>query len=410
MTYWCNAVVSKFVDKWYTGVITIDDIPESKKEVKIKSPDRLVEDEIIWGWELIHGKQKLFLPDTMKINGVDENTLEMLPIKINEVEEFSFEKVVYVRATSISTFRIKPELCIKPEELFEAFCDIKHSSPDEYKTLAVIGLGNLIYRFNWRIASCAGFGKDGLFDTLGYLIDGSHLYVPNSPSKLMRKCHESYSVQFNEWMNKTKTKKLEFEEFFKDAGARKMYIENPSHSSKAYGTLDRYDISKLSLGIIYNEYKYYVESNTGKRPNDFFDFVYDHATLTRFFPLLLNKGQINAGQFEMTDNEAEELFNKYEKFFIKVVKTINYLIQNPDEQLKNKLSWTWKNNKFSTIEDQRVKYNLVNIHKACKLFAHNEEEYNKLADNVWNSYVRYLKQLNYSDVQEPSTTQTTLNL
>lgn len=387
---WSNTVVSKFVEKWYTGVIRISDIPENKKQVKIKSTCAEVPDEIIQGWEMPYGKQKLFLPD--KIDG--ECTLEMLPIKISETEEFAFEKVVYLRATKIKTFRIKPELCLKSEELFDAFNELKHESPDEYKILAVLALGGLIYRFNWRLASCAGFGKDGLFDTLGYLIEGSHLYVPNSPSKLMKKCHEAHQVTFNEWMNKSRPKKLEFEEFFKNAGARKTDIENPSHASKAFGTLEKYDIKKLSLGIIYNEFKYYSD-NLPERRKDFFDFVYDHATLTRFFPLLLNQGQIDTTQFELSDEESQALFDENEEFFIKVIKTVKYMIENPDEVIKDKLTWTWRNSRWHCIKDQREKFNLINIHKACKLFSKTEKEYNKLADDIWNAHKGYLSELEY---------------
>ena len=386
-------VIKKFTDRWYSNIITINDIPDTKKSVKFKSDK---EEAQIHGWVInVSGyKCQIFVPETLFVDGVETNTLDLLPIKISNTEEFTFENNRYARVNSIKTFRIKPELIIQPEDIFQDFCDINHSSPDEYKTLVAIALGSLVYRINWRISSCAGFGKDGIFESLQSLMQNYSFYSPESTSKLLKGMHESNCCIINEFMDLKKSTKEEFARTLKVIGDRSITVKNPSHATKAFGTLDSYDISKCSFGVVYNELSYYMDS--GRDYRQFFDFIYDHAIKTRYFPLLLNQGQIDTMQFSLSESKVQELFESNEKHFINIVKSLKWLIENPDECLKGKLNWLWYKDKLSTIKDQRVKINMINILKSCKLFAKTEQEYNNLADGVWSSYIRYIKALEIS--------------
>jgi len=394
-------VINEFTERWFKGIIGLNEIPETKKSVKFKSDK---EEAQIHGWIInVNGyKSQIFLPETLILNNEEVDTLDLLPIKISNTEEFTFENNRYAKVTEIKTFRIKPELIVQPEDIFKDFCNIKHSSPEEYKTLAVIALGSLIYRINWRISSCAGFGKDGIFETISALLQDYRFYSPESTSKLLRGMHESHCSIINEFMDLKKSTKLEFARILKVIGDRSIKVENPNHATKAFGTLPEYDISKCSFGVVYNELKYYQDLG-GSRTQQFFDFIYDHAIRSRYFPLLLNQGQIDTMQFNLSKSEVKDLFESNEKHFIHIIKSLKWLIENPDEGLKNKGTWLWKNDKLSSIKDNRVKMNLINILKSCKLFTSNENEYNSLADGVWNAYVRYLKALEYEEIDEQKT-------
>lgn len=388
---WSNKIVPMFAEKWYTGVIGIDKIPDKKVNIKIKSDNKNVEDITIRGWVIKLPTQEAFLPDTLN----NQNTLDLLPIKIENTREEDYDKNTYKLITGISTFKVKPEKILSFEEIFDLFKDIKHTNPEDYITYLIILLTQIPLKYNWRMATTGGFGKTNTYNQISSLLPNNKLIKLKSESKIMKESHEKTSLIIDEFTDVSTPVKRELDSFFKITGDGANKIVNPSHGSKAYGTLDEYDISKISYGLFYNTYKDAEEKGLG---TVYFDNIYDFPTCQRYFPMYLD-GELIAGQFDVSLKEIKQFYEQYEKTYLAFIKSMYYYVENPEEMDLGKEHWVWNDNKVEKLSAERLKGSLRQILIGVKACSKTEKEFQKRCDNIWNSYKRYLDSLDYEEIK-----------
>lgn len=382
---WTNVLTSKFQSKYYSGVITIDNIPDNKEEVTYEVDDFK---EKIKGWKIPYGKQKLFLPD--EIDGKD--VLELLPIKITETEEFTYKNDALLRAKKVLTFRIAPENQMSVRDIVDTLAEIDHSELDEYKLFSLLVVGSYIRKFNWRIASTAGFGKNCLADNLKRLCRDVQCYQPKSAPKLKKECDGRSLVIANEFMELSKQNKLELEDFFRYVGDNNPELENSSLGSSAFGTKEKYTTDNLSVGVIYNLLDYYRPPMISKdRSDEFFDKLYTLATKERYLPLLFDRGEINSGQFKVKDEEEE--YQENEPIYLAIVKSLRYHQNNFEESIQGKEKWIWNNERVIGNRQNRLNTHLQSFIEFIRAYSKSEQEFNVLADKVWEHYKAYQSQL-----------------
>lgn len=394
MNKWSKDLVKRFEDKWYSGLITIDHIPDNKVAIKIKSPDKSVKDGSVWGWAINQRYQKLFLPDTLEVNGEQISTLDMLPIKITKTYELEDEKTVYNVVSGITEFKITPAKIYTMEEILGLFLDIKHSNHKDYTSYLIVMLTQIILKYNWRIASTGGFGKSGLFKEVCNLLPDNTLMKLKTESKVMKEAHKKTSLVFDEFTDVKESVKRELDSFFKISGDGANKIKNPAHGSSAYGTLDEYDTTFTSYGFFYNTFEDAKEKGLA---HQYFDSIYDFPTRQRYFPLLL-EGEIRGGQFEIPLKLQQQEFEKNERIYINFIKSMLYYQQNPEEL--DEKDWVWKQDKLETLNAERLKTNLNKILIGVKACSKSEEEFQERCNNIWNSYKNYLNSLKLDPAHE----------
>jgi len=393
MSKWANTIINKFEEKYYNGLITINHIPDNKEEVTFKEDTGMEDDKgkpivvshKIWGWKLPYKQQKMFIPD--KIG--DRDTLDLLPIKITETEEFSYKNEVLLRVLNAQTFRIKPDLLMTMEEMFDDLIQIKHSSPKDYQVFIALILSQIPLKFNWRLATVGGFGKTNTYKQICTLLPSNMIIKLKSESKLMKESHERTSLVIEEFTDVRRQVKVDTEDFFKITADGSSKIINPAHKSAAFQTLDEYDISKISYGFFYNTYYDALKKNRG---DEYFDFVYDFPTRQRFFPLYL-EGELDGSQFDVPLQDIQRLYDENEGFYLKFIKSMLYYIENPSELIKGKENWVWKNNRVSLLNADRLKTSLNKFLIGMKACSKTEKDFNNLADEVWVRYKLYSEQL-----------------
>ena len=399
---WHKDLVTKFSDKWYSGVYTVHDIPSKKKEVKIKSEDKSIPDELLPGWVLQGQTQEIFLPDRLN----DQDTLNLLPIKILDSDEFSFETVRYSRPQRISTFRIKPEKILTFEQIFELF-EFEHTNPDDYWTYLMIMLTQIPLKYNYRLSTTGGFGKTNLYKQICELLPENTVITLKSESKIMKESHKKTSLVIDEFTDVNKNIKRSMDSFFKITGDGTNKIKNPAHGTKSYGTLDEYDISRTSYGFFYNTLE---DARSKGLADQYFDNIYDFPTCQRYFPMLLS-GELKGEQFRINLKDTQQAYDGYEKSYLAFVKSMYYYIENPEELEAGKEDWVWVQSgvdKIQSLKAERIKTNLRTIIIGVKACCKTEPEFNKRCDNIWKSYTRYLNQLKLDkehEVHKPIKTQ-----
>ncbi len=393
MSRFTNKVVNKFAEKYYTGLITVNHIPDNKEEVTHKEYTGVLDEkgkEIvvshkIWGWKLPYKQQKMFIPD--KIG--DNNTLDLLPIKVTDTEEFSYKNEVLLRVLNAQTFRIRPELQMPMEEMYQELSKIKHSSPMDFKVYCALMLTQIPLKFNWRLATTGGFGKTNTYKQICTLLPNNLIMKVKSESKLMKESHQRTSLVIEEFTDLHKQTKIDIEDFFKIHADGSDKITNPAHKSAVFKTLDEYDIGQLSYGFFYNTVK---DAQDKGRGDEYFDNIYDFPTRQRFFPMLL-EGEINGMQFKVDITQTQRLYDDNESFYLRFVKSMLYYIENPTELVKGKEHWKWKNDKTEFLQADRLKTTLWEFLNGLKACSKDENEFNLLADQVWIRYKMYEAQL-----------------
>ena len=318
MKLWSKDIIKRFEDKYYSGLITINHLPDTKTALRIKSDIRGIPAESVWGWVISNSFQKKFLPDTLKIKGEEVKTLDILPIKITNSYELEDEKVVYDVVSGISTFRINPKRVYTFEQIFDLFKDIKHSNKQDFETYLIVMLSQIPLKFNWRIATTGGFGKSNIFVQVCTLLPKNTILKLKSESKVMKEAHERTSLVFDEFTDVSEKVKRELDSFFKISGDGANKIKNPSHGSKQYGTLDEYDTSRTSYGFFYNTFEDAREKGLAEQ---YFDKIYDFPTRQRYFPMLLN-GELTEGQFDVPLKDQQRVYDEYEQVYIDFIKSM----------------------------------------------------------------------------------------
>ena len=383
-------IITKFEEKWYSGLITIDSIPDNKISLKIKSGDRLVDDVSVWGWEIKSHTQKIFLPDKLEINGEIKNTLDILPIKITSSYEQEYDKNVYKFVTGIEIFKIKPEKMLSFEQIFDLFKDIKHTNKTDFETYLSVVLSSIPLKYNFRIATTGGFGKSNIFGQICKLIKGNKIMKLKTESKVMKEAHLKTCLIFDEFTDVPEVIKRELDSFFKISGDGADKIQNPANKSAAYGTLDEYDTTLTSYGFFYNTYRDAFDKRLDKQ---YFDKIYDFPTRQRYFPMYFS-GEIIGSQFDVPLKQRQQQYDIFESTYLKLIKSLFYYIKNPEQLDDGKEHWKWFNDKTDSLEAERLKHNFRQIQIGLKACSKTEQEYSERCDGLWNSYMSYNNQFN----------------
>lgn len=386
-----NKVTRLFFEDNYQNLINEHDLQELKQLKLLTGVDDKGKNiyKPIVGWVVYKNKYKYFLPEKINYKGEEVDIREVMPVKIKEVEQFSYFTLVYHKPKegAIGVFKIPADKTMSFSEWWNGFAPFQHSNPRHFELYKGIILGSLMFRFNFRLATQPGFGKDSITSILRDLmpLDVS-AYTPQSAPKL-RTVLEKRLLVIDEIVDIGKDSMKLLEPVIRHAGDLRTVVENSALAVTGF-TKDNYDISNLSLGFTYNEFADYKNTDARKDKSDkYFDHIFTKATQQRFFPLRL-KGEIDVAQFSILNYNKEYLEHKeHLKNWIKMTKWL--LDGGINILLEEKKEYVIRENFIKEIKSSRLQEHFKMIMQLFKLIAKSQNEFDGYCLDIINSYLDY---------------------
>lgn len=310
-----------------------------------------------------------------------------LPVQITKENKVSYAKKGYVMPNideegnvSLTPMRIIPEKAIDPRRLLETFAPFDVTNPIQDKLMKAVALVAYIDRINVAICGTQSSGKTSKFESLKPLM-GNIASVGKPTMAKLKYLLGNQTLVINEINGLDKASREDVEMFFLDAGDGKETFENNSRSVN--GTKEVFDISKLSLVLVFNtfaEMKYKKEK--------FFSTMWDNdAVVRRFFPVLFDNA-ILTDFHEVFDVDAAVKHNFEE--YVKFIKTIRWLRKNYIEM--DYKTYGEQNYKFDK-KHNLWKNTFYKMKHWLAVFATDEQEYNLLLQHLYRCHTNYLAQL-----------------
>lgn len=358
---WHYNLLQNFNQNYYHGIISY---PMLKEEVVLKQKN-------YW---LVDFKKQKFL--------IDNKLIKDLPMRVDKEAEFPFRSKLYHAVTEYSSVKIKPEKSLTFRQIVDAI-DLKHSNPKHFTLFKIIAIGSDVGRLNSRISSNAAFGKDSIFNILGFLRNDVSVVNPRTAPAVEYRLLNKVLV-LNELSNLEATQRNLLQEILLLIGDLKNVYEKSSRATN--DTRDEYDISNLSLSICYNNLDYYRA--IGKEAL-FFDNVFTNAVVDRFIPFKFD-GTLNMEQFDMkyTREEIESETQSNMPLYVNMIRSMEWYKHNYFDEIKDK-PWTLE------IQNTKLKgRHVLLFSKICdfiKLYSETKEEFSDLVSELYKCYKAYFE-------------------
>lgn len=358
---WLYEVVQSFNQDYYSGLIDVQNLIQ-----RIVFDNQKV-------WELRKNKKKYLL---------SLESEKDLPLKITNTTQVNDGKVVYDHIKSYETVRFKQERSFDFREIVNTYCDFKHSNTDHWLLWRIVSIGAYLGRFYCRVASDAAFGKDSAQNGLKFLTNRIDVFSPHSMAAIeYRLLNESIAI--NELSDLPSEQVRSVQQFLLNSCGDSLKYEKSTRGTAGYGTLDTYDISRLSIVIMYNIMGYYEAIG---RKDSYFDFMFTKAVQDRLLPLKF-EGVLNIEQFSKKVNAKREA-EKYKLYFVKTLRSLEWYKYNHYSELKG----------YKVLKDD---YPMGGRHfkhfsKICEyidLYSTTEKEFKRLVGVLYGCYRAYNEML-----------------
>ena len=375
---WHYDTLAEFNRQWYDGVLTQSDLLDEElfiSEYKDTYGNPTIADRFFF--VLKSGKIKYLL---------DSDLVDKLPIIVKSYEKVSYKGKGYRLITSAKSVKFKAEKRMSFRELLNTFAEFRHSEPSEFLKWKLIVIVSWLNRINVRVATEPAFGKDSVVNVLSYLM-GNVAKVANPTIAKLEYLLFNKVLMINEVSGIKAEDRHYIEQFILSAGDFSNTYEKRSRASG--GSVERYDISNLSLLLTYNTLNNY------KTEDKYFDYMFQNndAVISRVIPFKFSG--VLEERFDKVFNVKEEL-EKSNSYFENFIRTMMYYkdITNVYNELhKYKLHDNIKQ-AVDNIKHQRWKQTFNRLMLYADLYSESELEFNQLVAGLINSHWAYDRMLN----------------
>jgi len=358
-----NDALQLFNEKLYSDILNLDNVISKKTTIKY-------EEEKYYGYFVEKGDNLYFLQDTP---GDDTNILDLMPVKVKIKVETDFNKKVFFFIKKCVSVKIPCEKKLSLRGVVDTVANFKHTNPLHFKLYKIITIAGYCSRVNYRVIAIRGFGKDCIINNVQDLVGGICNIYGASFAKLEYSLKYPYLI-FNEMGNLKDEDKHNMQQFLLATGA---YFNKYIKKTRATETTkEEYNISKTSLGIIYNPPMYYAEKG-----QEFFDTMFTEAVEDRFIPFYMD-GLLNEvfdAQFD-TDAVVTENMGLYKD----IISTLMYF---KEHQPINK--YTIPDEVVFTEKRRRFQRSFTKIADFISEYAESEEEYYTMVYELYKTYTDY---------------------
>lgn len=303
---------------------------------------------------------------------IESKDIKGLPIMVHHYERMSYSGKGYRLADDIEPMRITPEKTMSFRELVNNFANIAHDRPNMDLLWRLVSVVSFVDRINVRVATNPEFGKDSKLNIINSLT-GEIGKISNPTIAKLEYLLFNKVCFINEVAGINSQSRQDVEQFLLQCGD--FNNEYVKRSRASAGSSEKYDISKMSLVIAYNDLSQYT--NTSK----YFDFLWTNtgAINNRILPLLFS-GKIIEDFNEVFD--AEIVARENREFYIKFLRALLYFKGTSITTLK------WKQPSFEFGTD-RWKRNFLIILRWIDLYAESQEEFDLISKGLFECHLRY---------------------
>ena len=237
-----------------------------------------------------------------------------LPLEIKESEEVAYRGNGYTLIKKAVPYRVKRIHKYKFRHLVDKFAVFKHTDPLDFLLYKICCFAAYLSRCNFRCSSEPGFGKDSILNILDGLC-GDVAIVQRPTIAKLEYLSLNKVLACNEMGNLKNEEMDEMNHYLLATGAHANKYTKRSRASRSYDTPEEYDISTLSLIIMYNDLKCY------RNQEKYFDAVFDKQVRDRFMPFRF-KGRIVEEFFEVSN--SLKIAEQNEPLFLDFIHSIEY--------------------------------------------------------------------------------------
>lgn len=314
-----------------------------------------------------------------------------LPIKITKTKKIGYRSSVYHYVTKFASARIAEEKTMDYRELVDTLANFSHTKKDDdFLLYKIVALTLYLRKGFVRIVSPAAFGKNSIVGILKTLMTDVAIANPKSTAALEHKLINKMVV-LDEMTNLESKHRSSMQDALLMIADGSPSYEKSTRGSSKIGTKDEYNISKLSVQIMYNIYQYYVDAGQGDK---YFDNVFQYALKSRFLPLYFD-GVLNAEQFVHVPTPkatAAELSEDIKR----IIRAIKYFQNNFEGEDKSFKLYQ----KYKLSREGRMEKTFAVICQGIRLYAKDEKEYNVLAHKLYKMHLRYVEMMEIDKVEE----------
>lgn len=322
---------------------------------------------------------------------VPTEAVNKLPIMVMESEKVAYMSKGYRLVKKYKPMKIMPEKTMTLKELVTSFAVAQHNNKDHDFYWRLLSIISYIDRINIRVATNPEFGKDSKLNIISSLT-GEIGKISNPTIAKMEYLLFNKVLFINEVAGINSQSKQDVEQFLLQCGD--FNNEYNKRSRASVGTTEKYDISKLSLVIAYNDLKQY-----GDKKEKYFDFMWVNrgAINNRILPFLF-EGKIMENFTEVFN--VEKTVNKNFSNYVRFLRALLYY----KEMDKNTAKYKWLEFNFET---ERWKRNFAVINKWVDEVAESQEEYEDIVKGLYKAHLSYLKMVGYQIASTSNDTEDT---
>jgi len=303
-----NDSLQLFNETVFEGILTQDCVDTSKKALKIG-------DNKYYGYFIRKNKITYFIED---FSDNDESILDVFPILITKKTETDYNKNVFFFIDDFDSVKIPDTKQMSFRELVDTMAPFKHTNKEHWTLYKIIMIVSWVNRINFRIIAERGFGKDSMINNVNDLV-GQVANIYGATFAKLEYSLKNKVLIFNEMGNLKGDDKSNLQQFLLAIGA--FFNKYSKRSRATEDTLEDYDLSKQSLGIIYNPPMYYVE-----RGQEWFDTIFTKAVHSRFIPFYLD-GVLDE-KFDAEFN-VKDIVDEHNPLYKDCISTLMFYQKNP---------------------------------------------------------------------------------
>ena len=254
-----NENLAEFNSVFYKDLLTEDHLTGGEIAInKVIYPNGDADDTFnFWGYKFEKGSKKYLVSSKDELgNSID--LLKNLPIVIENEEKVANKEQVYWHMDEVIPAKFTSVKKMNFKQMIQKLSSFKYSNTPHYQLLIMMGFTQASDRFNCRISSPPGSGKDSMVDIYRELVGKCTTIVSPTLAKLEFLATNYSWLAINEVVDVTKTEWRIIEQFLLDVGAFKTEI--PKHSRAIAGRVkETIPLLNLSLSLLYNDINCYEQ-------------------------------------------------------------------------------------------------------------------------------------------------------
>lgn len=323
----------------------------------------------IYGYFLEKDRETFFVPDKL---------IREMPMKVVDTHEVDYKGDVFKIIINSKTIVLPAVKKVSFRELVDIIGHYQHTNPLHFILYKILTIVAFVDRINIRVSTDSGFGKDSIVETIKHLL-GETVNIYGATFAKLEYLLNNKLMILNEMGNLDADEKRIMQEFLLAVGA--YFNSYTKRTRRTLSTQEIYDISKLSLMILYNLPSYYE----GKA-QQYFDQIFTRAVTNRFIPFVFD-GHLTS-KFNRVIN-PRDIMEKNTETYKNIISTLTYYRQNNLTEIKYNVPDVVK---FGTHEERYYRTFNTTM-KYIAEYAESQEEFNSLVTELFNCYRKYGKLL-----------------